>query len=221
MTESLYQVANQFLTSVFFVYELIHCVLCSFCYVVIISQGFGDFSKPLSYRSYIRYVIEPSYDLHQSIGLLKTTMSGKVLEQEMTFRNFFSGRILWDEAMAGNAYDWNMKNPGGIMVGLVGADHVKFEKGITGRYQSLVKNERDCVSVLLNPTLIDTRPSGSVSNYANAASSSFPEQITLQLRYLKDDVDASSQEVRSLPSSTGGVLSLADYIVISNKETEA
>ncbi len=134
----------------------------------------------------------------------------------MTFRNFFSGRILWDEAMAGNAYEWCMNNPGGIMVGLVGADHVKYEKGITGRFARLVNNERESVSVLLNPTLIDTRPSGSVANYANAASSSYPDQITLQLRYLKDNVDASSTEIRKLPSSTGGVLSLADYIVISS-----
>lgn len=162
------------------------------------------------------YVIEPSYDLHQELGLLRTTISGKQLTDDMTFRNFFSGRILWDEAMAGNAFEWSMNNPGGLMVGLVGADHVKYEKGITGRYQRLVNNKRDSVSVILNPTLIDTRPSGSVSNYSNAASSSFPEQITLQLRYLKDDTGASSDELRSLPSNTGGVLPLADYIVISN-----
>lgn len=182
-------------------------------------KGFGDFSKPLSYRTYISYVIEPSYDLHQSIGLLRTTMSGQQLPEEMSFRNFFSGRVLWDEAMAGNAYEWNMKNPGGLMVGLVGADHVKFEKGITGRYQSLVNDQRESVSVLLNPTLIDTRPSGSVANYANAASSLYPDQITLQLRYLKDGTDASSSEQRNLPSNTGGVLPLADYIVISKQNS--
>lgn len=181
-------------------------------------RGFGDFNKPLSYKTYISYVIEPSYNLHQQIGLLKTTNAGKKLVDDMSFRNFFSGRILWDEAMAGNAYEWNMNNPGGLMVGLVGADHVKFEKGITGRYQKLVNEQRDCVSVLLNPTLIDTRPSGSVASYAQAYSSLYPDQITLQLRYLKDGVDASSSEIRNSPDSTGGVLSLADYIVISNAD---
>ena len=149
------------------------------------------------------------------MGILRTTITGQQLDQDMSFRNFFSGRILWDEAMAGNAYAWTKKNPGGLMFGLVGADHVKFEKGITGRYQKLVKDERESVSVLLNPTLIDTRPSGSVSNYANASSSSYPDQITLQLRYLKDDIDATSSEMRRLPSSTGGVLPLADYLVIT------
>mmetsp|Transcript_14906 Transcript_14906/g.22586 ORF Transcript_14906/g.22586 Transcript_14906/m.22586 type:complete len:498 (-) Transcript_14906:53-1546(-) len=181
-------------------------------------RGFGEFAKPLSYRAYISYVIEPSYDLHQQIGLLRTTMSGKQLSEDMPFRNFFSGRILWDEAMAGNAYDWNLKNPGGLMVGIVGLDHVKFEKGIPGRYSRLVADQRDSVSVLLNPTLIDTRPSGSVSNYANAASSAYPDQITLQLRYLKDGIDMTSSEMRNSPSSTGGVLSLADYIVVSNTD---
>mmetsp|Transcript_14284 Transcript_14284/g.17356 ORF Transcript_14284/g.17356 Transcript_14284/m.17356 type:complete len:122 (+) Transcript_14284:1202-1567(+) len=120
--------------------------------------------------------------------------------------------------MAGNAYSWNMKNPGGLMVGLVGADHIKFEKGVAGRYNRLVNDSRQGVSVLLNPTLIDTRPSGSINNYASATSSSFPDQITLQLRYLKDDgVESSSQENRNSLSTTGGVLSLADYIVISKK----
>jgi hypothetical protein len=184
-------------------------------------KGFGDFAKPLSYRSYVSYVIEPSYNLHQELGLLKTTISGQKLTEDMTFRNFFSGRILWDEAMAGNAFEWCMNNPGGVIVGLVGADHVKYEKGITGRFQRLARDQCNSVSVLLNPTLIDTRPSGSVSSYANAASSSYPDQITLQLRYLKDDVDSSIQDVRSLPSSTGGVLSLADYIVISNSRNLA
>jgi len=181
-------------------------------------KAFGDFANQQSFKSYVSYVIEPSYELHQQIGLLRNTMSGKPLGQEMSFRNFFSARILWDESMAGNAYSWNMKNPGGLMVGLVGADHIKFEKGVAGRYNRLVNDSRQGVSVLLNPTLIDTRPSGSINNYASATSSSFPDQITLQLRYLKDDgVDSSSQENRNSLSTTGGVLSLADYIVISKK----
>jgi hypothetical protein len=149
------------------------------------------------------------------MGLLKTTMSGEPLEETMSFGNFFGGRILWDESMAGNAFRWCEKNPSGLMIGLVGADHVKFEKGVNGRYASLAKGTRETISVLLNPTLIDTRPSGSVSNYINADSSLYPDQITLQLRYLKDGVSFSSPD-RSLPENTGGVLPLADYIVISN-----
>jgi hypothetical protein len=148
------------------------------------------------------------------LGLLQTTVPGEALERTMSFGNFFIGRILWDESMAGHAFRWCENNPGGLMIGLVGADHVKFEKGVNGRYASLAKGTRESISVLLNPTLIDTRPSGSVLNYANADSSLYPDQITLQLRYLKDGVSFSSPD-QSLPENTGGVLSLADYIVIS------
>ena len=199
--------------------------------------GFSNFPRPPAYRTYSAYVIEPSYDLHKEMGILKTTISGQQLENDMTFGNFFSGRILWDEAMAGNAFQWTKENEGGMMVGLIGADHVKFEKGVVGRYRRLMNYEASKhsdisadnarvsemnslmnVAVLLNPTLIDSRPSGSANAYMNAASSAYPDRITLQLRYLKDDVPPSSED-RELPSSTGGVLPLADYIVISNKNT--
>jgi Haem-binding uptake, Tiki superfamily, ChaN len=146
------------------------------------------------------------------MGLLKYTMSGERLEEPMPFRNFFSGRILWDEAMANSAFAWTRQNPGGLLVGLVGADHVKFRNGIPGRYARMAKgNGEACVSVMLNPTLIDTREPGSVG--MEGAVSNRPDMITLQLRYLKDDIDPNSPE-RTLPSSTGGVLALADYLVV-------
>ena len=53
-----------------------------------------------------------------------------------------------------------------------------------------------------------------MGNLAEAASAQYPDRITLQLRYLKDGVDAQNEELRRLPESTGGVLPLADYIVI-------
>lgn len=193
--------------------------------------GFSNYSRPNDYRTYSAYVIEPSYDLHKEMGILKTTISGQVLENDMSFLNFFSGRILWDEAMAGNAFQWTKENEGGIMIGLIGADHVKFEKGVVGRYRRLMEYDASGsssssavasslmnVSVLLNPTLIDSRPSGSAGAYMNAASSAYPDRITLQLRYLKDEILPFSED-GGLPSSTGGVLPLADYIVISNSNT--
>lgn len=68
-------------------------------------------------------------------------------------------------------------------------------------------------SVVLNPTLIDSRPPGTVSLIRDADSPDFPERLTLQLRYLKDDVLADDTE-RDLPSSTGGVLPFADFVLI-------
>jgi hypothetical protein len=68
-----------------------------------------------------------------------------------------------------------------------------------------------CTSVILNPTLIDTRPSGSVSDSYDAITPEKPYKLTLQLRYLKDNVDESD---RALSKATGGVMPLADYLVI-------
>ena len=56
---------------------------------------FAKFSSTESFREYVNYVIYPSYGLHQEMGLLKNTMSGQQLDEEMSFRNFFSGRMLW------------------------------------------------------------------------------------------------------------------------------
>ena len=174
-------------------------------------SGFAAFATDRSYSTYVDYVIRPSYRLHEEMGLLRYTMSGEALETPMSFRNFFSGRILWDESMANTAYKWTKENPGGLLVGLVGADHVKFRSGIPGRYSRLAGERHECVSVILNPTLIDTRPSGSVG--MEGAVANRPDTITLQLRYLKDGVNGDSPD-RFLPSSTGGVLKLSDYIIV-------
>jgi hypothetical protein len=79
---------------------------------------------------------------------------------------------------------------------------------------TVADEQLDCISVILNPSLIDTRPSGSVSMMSNsAASASGASGLTLQLRYLKRGVGVGSFESRE-SSNTGGVLALADYIVI-------
>lgn len=116
--------------------------------------------------------------------------------------------------MASAAYSWVAENAGGLLVGLVGADHVKFGNGIPGRFARLSGGACDCTTVVINPTLIDSRPSGSVSNIPGSDSSKTPDSITLQLRYLKDGVDPAS-ESRRLPESTGGVLAFADYLVVT------
>ena len=91
--------------------------------------GFGAFAKERQYSTYVKYVISPSYEMHDKLGLLQYTISGEKLDEKMPFRNFLSGRILWDEAMASSAYRWTIDNPTGLLVGLFGADHVKFRNG--------------------------------------------------------------------------------------------
>jgi hypothetical protein len=136
------------------------------------------------------------------------------LDEEMPFRNFLSGRLLWDESMASIAYSWTEKNPGSLLIGLVGADHVKFRNGIPGRYARLAGGRRDCTSVVINPTLIDSRPPGSVADMKKSDSPKYLDGITLQLRYLKDGVAVTS-EARRLPENTGGVMPFADFIVVT------
>jgi hypothetical protein len=77
---------------------------------------------------------------------------------------------------------------------------VKFRHGIPGRFARLASGKSDCVSVLLNPTLIDSRPSSVMATSPAAMTSQRPDQITLQLRYVED--------------SKVGVLPLADYLVL-------
>jgi hypothetical protein len=163
----------------------------------------------------VNYVISPSYEIHQKLGLLQYAITGEKLSEEMSFQKFLSGRILWDEGMASAAYTWCSDNPGGLLLGLVGADHVKFRDGIPGRFMRMTDSSVACTSVIINPTLIDSRPSGSVSGIAGSDMVT-PNSITLQLRYLKDGVDNNSTEGQKFPESTGGVLKFSDYIVVTS-----
>jgi uncharacterized iron-regulated protein len=180
------------------------------------STGFAQFALTRQFSTYVDYVIRPSYDMHRDLGLLKYSRNGQPLEEEMTFRNFFSGRILWDEAMASCAATWVKRNPNGLLIGLVGADHVKFGNGIPGRFSRIMSSSNNvtpttsCTSILLNPTLIDSRPPGSVR--MEGVESNRPDSFTLQLRYLKDSVEPDSPD-RFLATSTGGVMPIADYVL--------
>eukprot|EP00814_Leptocylindrus_danicus_P020787 CAMPEP_0116048910 /NCGR_PEP_ID=MMETSP0321-20121206/29856_1 /TAXON_ID=163516 /ORGANISM="Leptocylindrus danicus var. danicus, Strain B650" /LENGTH=144 /DNA_ID=CAMNT_0003531247 /DNA_START=72 /DNA_END=506 /DNA_ORIENTATION=+ len=137
-------------------------------------------------------------------------MSGKQLEEPMPFRNFFSGRILWDET-------------DGLMFGLVGADHVKFGKGINGRFERLAKGKYSSATLILNPTGTDSRPAGNMNAIIEESSREklYAQRLTLQLRYLdegisKKNVGATEKELLRAPQSTGGVLAFSDYIVVNN-----
>eukprot|EP00816_Leptocylindrus_hargravesii_P004338 CAMPEP_0196813122 /NCGR_PEP_ID=MMETSP1362-20130617/33865_1 /TAXON_ID=163516 /ORGANISM="Leptocylindrus danicus, Strain CCMP1856" /LENGTH=431 /DNA_ID=CAMNT_0042189163 /DNA_START=75 /DNA_END=1370 /DNA_ORIENTATION=- len=189
---------------------------------VIDPVGFAEFAKAEEFSEYVNYVIQPSYNLHLQMGLLRTTMSGKQLEEPMSFRNFFSGRILWDEAMASAASTWCANNPDGLMFGLVGADHVKFGKGINGRFERLAKGKYSSATLILNPTGTDSRPAGNMNTMIEESSREklYAQRLTLQLRYLdegisKKSVGATEKELRA-PQTTGGVLAFSDYIVVNN-----
>jgi len=118
------------------------------------ASGFASFAKMREFTTYVDYVIQPSYELHQAMGLLKNALSGEKLDQDMTFRNFLSGRILWDEAMATNAYKWTQRNKGGLLIGLVGADHGEFN--IVGGHVCSTNSRKRPISSqrLFNPSSV-------------------------------------------------------------------
>jgi len=167
--------------------------------------GFADFTKTLEFKTYTDYVIKPSFELHQRLGLLQYTMMGEQMESEMTFGRFLSGRLIHDEGMASSAFSWCADNPQGLLVGLVGADHVKFENGVPGRFSRMARMKQldaECTAIVINPTLIDSRPSGTVAHMPTSDCNEYPERITLQLRY-------------SPSKSSGGILSFSDYVVVT------
>ena len=151
------------------------------------------------------------------MGLLQYTMSGEKMEEAMTFRRFLSGRILWDEGMASEAFSWCSRNSGGLLVGLVGADHVKFKNGIPGRFSRMAAKENllDCTSVVINPTLIDSRPSGSVASIPTSDMAQYPERITLQLRYVKSAGTEGAADSTLAVTKKEGVLPFSDYVVLT------
>ena len=133
------------------------------------------------------------------------------MESEMTFGRFLSGRLLWDEGMASHAFSWCANNPSGLLIGLVGADHVKFGNGVPGRFSRMCQSKQlnaECTAVVINPTLIDSRPSGSVSHIPTSDSAEYPERVTLQLRYSKAGTGIP-------PLESEGVLSFSDYVVVT------
>ena len=67
------------------------------------------------------YVVSRTHPLHQRMGILRTTITGQMLDEDMSFRNFFSGRVLWDESMGSASAAWCRNHPEGLLVGLVGS----------------------------------------------------------------------------------------------------
>lgn len=105
-------------------------------------SGFGLLGKDPAFKAYLARVVVPSYKLHEKLGILKQTVTGQVLEQDMTLQHFVGGRLLWDETMAGSAVN-ALNELGGPrnarMVLLAGNDHVKFRYGILERVRRLAK----------------------------------------------------------------------------------
>ena len=140
---------------------------------------FADFTNTTAFREYIAYVVAPSYRSHKEMGILRQTISGQQLKEDMPFKNFYSGRMLWDNSMANTGAVWTRKNPSGLLVSIVGADHVKFGGGVPNRYAYAAGLELDKVrTVILNPSAVDTAGPQLETLRADA-----PVPLTLQIRF--------------------------------------
>ena len=140
---------------------------------------FADFTNTTAFREYIAYVVAPSYRSHKEMGILRQTISGQRLKEDMPFKNFYSGRMLWDNSMANTGAVWTRKNPSGLLVSIVGADHVKFGGGVPNRYAYAAGLELDRVrTVILNPSAVDTAGPQLETLRADA-----PVPLTLQIRF--------------------------------------
>ena len=84
---------------------------------------FRDFANTTAFKEYIAYVILPSYNSHKEMGILRQTITGEKLDQDMPFVNFYSGRMLWDNSMATVAGTWVRDHPKGLLFGIIGAAH--------------------------------------------------------------------------------------------------
>ena len=146
---------------------------------------FADFTNTTAFREYIAYVVAPSYRSHKEMGILRQTISGQQLKEDMPFKNFYSGRMLWDNSMANTGAAWTKRNPSGLLVSIVGADHVKFGGGVPNRYAYAAGLELDKVrTVILNPSAVDTAGPQLETLKADA-----PVPLTLQIRFAAQDGD--------------------------------
>ncbi|KAL1520730.1 hypothetical protein AB1Y20_022298 [Prymnesium parvum] len=142
------------------------------------TDGFGAFATTTAFKEYVAYVVKPSYTMHQRMGILRTTITGQQLDQDMPFRNFFSGRILWDEAMGSAAAAWCKEHPAGLLVGLVGSDHVKFGCGVPARCARQLGALDAVASVMLNPRPSDT--------FSDPSTSTLSDGTVMSRRYTRD-----------------------------------
>jgi len=172
-------------------------------------QGFGTSTKTTAFKAYADTIIRPSYDMHKQMGILRTTITGQTLNEDMPYRNFLSGRLLWDTAMGSRSASWlEEAEPGSLLIGLVGGDHVKFGCGVPARCAQALGSLSAVRAVMLNTRPIDTHQ----EDYGDS------DVLTLQVPFDERGADPSAvaeavEEARAAKQSRGtAVLPLADLV---------
>lgn len=117
-------------------------------------QVFASMAKEIGFKTYVSEIVAPSYASHARMGLLA----------KPNFNNFYTSRVLGDEAMA-TCVVRHVNRTRAPIICLMGSDHVKFEYGVSGRVKRQLVAERGregqqqtrpaLKTVMLNPTPAD------------------------------------------------------------------
>ncbi|CAM9847076.1 unnamed protein product [Ascophyllum nodosum] len=116
-------------------------------------KGFVSYVRDKGFQAYADKLIFPSYERLMDEGLLGDTPP--------TRPNFFSARILVDEALASRAVEWvtSKANQNRPLLVLQREDRVKFGFGASGRAARIAESfggKMPTRTVLVNPTAIDS-----------------------------------------------------------------
>ena len=118
-------------------------------------DDFEHFGGTRAFSDYVSYTLRPPFELMQKSGMKMTSSTDLV--RDMTFTNFLARQSLRDEAMASASIEWLDQHPSGLLLGLLGTNHVKFSCGVPARTARQLAGGLDVVtSVLLNPTPANT-----------------------------------------------------------------
>lgn len=170
-------------------------------------KAFSDSMRTVAFRAYADRVIKPSYDMHKEMGILRTTLTGQTLPEDMPYRNFLSGRLLWDTCMGSRAATWLKEaKPESLVIGLIGGDHVKFGCGVPARCAQALGSPLSAVrGIMLNTTPGDTAD----MKYGQALGSAITLQMPFAAPGATKDVDAATamRQAKALP-----VLPVADLL---------
>lgn len=165
-------------------------------------QAFSQSVRTGAFKAYENRIIKSSYDMHKEMGILRKTITGQTLTEDMTYRNFLSGRLLWDNGMGSRAAAWlDQARPESLLIGLIGADHVKFGCGVPARCAQMLGSLNAVRGIMLNTNPQDTHQ----EDYGEA------DVLTLQMPFAAPGQEVegaiAAKQTKGLP-----VLPLADLV---------
>ena len=194
-------------------------------------ESFERFGSTRAFEEYTTYTLRGPYAMMKRLGMKMTASTDT--ERTMTFANFLARQSLRDEAMASATAAWLTQNPDGLLLGLVGTNHVKFACGAPARAARMLPGGLDEVaSVMLNPrpaqTFLDPTDlrlcdRTAVANEACVRNDIELQNYVLQIPYASRGAPASealNADVKEAISTmqakrASSVLALSDFMIFS------